>query len=109
LEPPEPEEPAFANELEYLEYVWRDPTQSPRLRFMAAKACADFHYPTLKAVAQIKDRDFASVLDAARLRAAKVANVIELKTGQKALPQVVQHDASELKPGANSSAFKRRF
>jgi hypothetical protein len=108
LEPPEPEEPAFANELEYLEYVWRDPTQSPRLRFMAAKACADFHYPTLKAVAQIKDRDFASILDAARLRAASVANVIELKTGQKAL----QHDAAELRPSpgsADGSSFRRRF
>jgi hypothetical protein len=71
VEPAEPEEPAFANELEFLEYVWRDPAQPTRLRFMAAKACADFHYPTLKAVAQIKDRDFASIIDAARLRAAE--------------------------------------
>jgi hypothetical protein len=61
-------EPAFANELDYLEYVWRDPTKPDRLRYMAAKACADFHFPTLKAVAQIKDKDFSSMVEAARLR-----------------------------------------
>ena len=108
--PPEPEEPAFANELEYLEYVWRDPTKPDRLRYMVAKACADFHYPTLKAVAQVKERDMAAVLDRARERI-RNANVISLVP--KALP--AQHDASELKPdvsrspGANGSGFKRRF
>jgi hypothetical protein len=106
-EGPEPE-PRFANELEYLEYVWRDPTKPDRLRYMAAKACADFHFPTLKAIAQIKDRDFASVLDAARLRAAKVANNI-IQMSPKSLP----HDASELKPSpgsaSNGSGFRRRF
>jgi hypothetical protein len=30
----------------------------------AAKACADFHFPTLKAVAQIKDKDFSSMVEA---------------------------------------------
>ena len=92
LEPAEPEEPAFANELEYLEYVWRDPTKPDRLRYMAAKACADFHYPTLKAVAQVKERDMAAILDRARERVAK-ANVISLVL--KALP--AQHDAAELR------------
>jgi hypothetical protein len=112
LEQEEPKEPEFANELDYLEYVWRDPTKPDRLRFMAAKACADFHYPTLKAVAQIKDRDFSSMVEAARLRAASVANVIHMKVAPKAL----QHSADELKPdasrsaGANgSSGFRRRF
>jgi hypothetical protein len=112
--PPEPEEPEFANELEFLEFVWRDPTKPDRLRYMAAKACADFHYPTLKAIAQVSKNDMATAIDAARARAASVANVIHLKTGQKALPQVAQHDASELKPSPGSAAnggsgFRRRF
>ena len=114
--PPECEEPEFANELEYLEYVWRDPTKPDRLRYMAAKACADFHFPTMKAIAQVSKNDMATAIDAARARAATVANVIHLKTVPKALPQVAQHDASELKPsparspGANgSSGFRRRF
>jgi hypothetical protein len=105
-------EPAFANELDYLEYVWRDPTKPDRLRYMAAKACADFHYPTLKAVAQIKEQDMAAVIDAARARAASVANVISLKV----VPKAIQHDAAELKPdparspGAQSpNGFRRRF
>jgi hypothetical protein len=110
--PPEHDEPEFANELEYLEYVWRDPAQPTRLRFMAAKACADFHYPTLKAVAQVSRNDMASVIDAARARAASVANVIQMKVS----PKAIQHDASELKPnpsrspGAQSpNGFRRRF
>jgi hypothetical protein len=110
-EPEEPPEPAFENELEYLEYVWRDPTKPDRLRYMAAKACADFHFPQYKAIAKVTSKDFASVLDAARLRAASVANVIQLKTGQKALPSV-QHDASELKPApgsADGTGFRCRF
>jgi hypothetical protein len=79
---------------------------------MAAKACADFHYPTLKAVAQVSRNDVASAIEAARLRAATVANVIQMKVSPKAL----QHDASELKPsparlpGAQSpNGFRRRF
>jgi hypothetical protein len=54
----------------------------------------------------------ASILDAARARAASVANVIQMKV----LPKSLQHDASELKPsparspGANGSGgFRRRF
>jgi hypothetical protein len=84
---------------------------------MAAKACADFHFPTLKAIAQIKDKDFSSMVEAARLRAAAVANVIHMKVVPKAIQHEApaQHDASELKPdvsrspGANGSGFKRRF
>jgi hypothetical protein len=81
---------------------------------MAAKACADFHFPTLRAIAQVTKNDFATAMEAARLRAASVANVISLKTGQKVLPQR-QHDPDELKPdpsrsaGAQSPGFKRRF
>jgi hypothetical protein len=91
---PEPEEPAFANELDFLEYVWRDPTKPDRLRYMAAKACADFHFPSLKAIAQVTSKDFASAVEAAQLRAASVANVIQMKV----LPKVLQHSADELKP-----------
>jgi hypothetical protein len=36
---------------------------------MAAKACADFYFPTLKATAHIKEREMASVLEKARERA----------------------------------------
>jgi hypothetical protein len=77
---------------------------------MAAKTCADFHFPTLKATAQIKDRDMAAILDKARERAAPVLKVVRLEP-QKALPPV-QHDPAELKPGAASAAnggFKRRI
>jgi hypothetical protein len=79
---------------------------------MAAKACADFHFPTLKAIAQVTSKDFASAVEAARLRAASVANVIQMKVTPKAL----QHSADELKPDASRSAgangsggFRRRF
>jgi hypothetical protein len=61
-------EPEFANEIDYLEYVCRNSTKPDRLRYMVAKACADFHYPTLKAVAQVSSK--GSVLDPARARAA---------------------------------------
>src|SRR6516164_9724201 len=72
-------EPEFENELDYLEYVWRDPSKPDRLRYMAAKACADFHFPTLRAIAQVSRNDVASAIEAARARAALVANVIQMK------------------------------
>jgi hypothetical protein len=110
-EGPEPE-PHFENELAYLEYVWRDPNKPDRLRYMAAKACADFHFPTLKATAQIKERDMVSVLEKARARSASVAKVIKLDV----VPKALQHSPDELKPdpshsaGAQSeSGFKRRI
>jgi hypothetical protein len=112
---PEPE-PEFSNELDYLEWVWRNPDKPDRLRYMAAKACADFHFPTLKATAQIKEKDLAAALDRARERAPRYGtNVIQL-VEPKALPSA-QHDPSELKPGAasaanggqSSSGFRRRI
>jgi hypothetical protein len=112
LEPEEPAEPAFADKLAYLEYVWRNPTKPDRLRYMAAKACADFHFPTYKAISKVTPHDFAAVVDAARARAAAVANVIHLKVSPKAIDAPRQHDASELKPNPTSAAnggFKRRF
>ena len=113
-------EPEFANELEYLEHVWRDPTQPTRLRFMAAKACADFHFPSLRAVAHVTNKDSASaMIDRARERAAPYAKIVKLEVvpaAQKALPQV-QHSPDELKPnatsaangGQSSSGFRRRI
>jgi hypothetical protein len=51
------------------------------------------------------------MVEAARLRAAAVANVIQMKpkAAIEALP--VQHDAAELKPNSTSAAngFRRRF
>jgi hypothetical protein len=82
---------------------------------MAAKACVDFHYPTLKAITKVSENDFSSIVKSAWLRAASAANVISLKVGQKALPHRTEHDASELMPdhsrsaGAQSPGFKRRF
>jgi hypothetical protein len=112
---PEPEEPAFENELAYLEFVWRDPTKPDRLRYMAAKACADFHFPTLRAIAQVSRNDVASAIEAARARAALVANVIQMKIVPKALPPG-QHSPDELKPNPARSAeangsggFRRRI
>jgi hypothetical protein len=105
--------------LAYLEYVWRDPTKPDRLRFMAAKACADFHFPTLRAIGHVTNKDsFAALLDRARERSDRIAKVIRLEVEKpKALPPA-QHDPSELKPGAastanggqsSSGAFRRRI
>jgi len=102
------EEPAFANELDFLDWLWKQPSKPDRLRFQAAAEVARYRHATLKAIAQVKEQDMASIIDAARERAAKVANVIHLKTAQKVLP--AQHDASELKPSPNGSGgFRRRF
>ena len=107
-EPPEPEEPAFASELDYLDWLLKQPSKPDRLRFQAAAEVARYRHATLKAVAQVREQDMAAIIDAARERAAKVANVIHLKTAQKVLP--AQHDVSELKPSPNgSSGFRRRF
>jgi hypothetical protein len=112
----EEEEPHFENELAYLEHVWRDPTQPTRLRFMAAKACADFHFPSLRAVAHVTNKDSAAaMLERARERAAPYAKVIPLHA-VPALPPA-QHSPDELKPsatsaangGQSSSGFKRRI
>jgi hypothetical protein len=104
------EEPHFENELSYLEHLWRDPTQPHRLRFMAAKACADFHFPSLRAVAHVTNRDsFAVSLDKARERSDLVRNVIKLEV----VPKALEHSASELRPAPgsaeNSGGFRRRF
>jgi hypothetical protein len=116
-EPVEPEEPHFENELAYLEYVWRDPTKPDRLRYMAAKACADFHFPSLRAVAHVNNKDsLAAMIDRSRERAARYTNVIKLEIEQKAL-SATQHDPAELKPdatsaangGQSSSGFRRRI
>ena|SRR6516162_3929497 len=73
--PPEEKEPEFSNELDYLEWVWRNPDKPDRLRYMAAKACANFHYPTMKAVAHVTNKDsMAAILDRARERAASVSD-----------------------------------
>jgi len=55
LPPEEPPEPHFENELQYLEYVWRDPTKSDRLRYMAAKACAREQRPIVIGSFSAKD------------------------------------------------------
>jgi hypothetical protein len=111
LEPcePEPEEPAFASELDYLDWFWKNPTKPDRLRVDAAKEVAKYRHATLKATAKVTPDDFAAVLDRAKERAAS-ANVIKLQ-----VLKAIEHDAAELKPdvsrspGANGSGFKRRF
>jgi hypothetical protein len=112
----EPKEPEFASELDFLDWLWKQPSKPDRLRFQAAVEVARYRHATLKAVAQVREQDMATIIDAARERAAKVANVIHLKTAQKVLPPSAEHDASELKPdvsrspGANGSGgFRRRF
>jgi len=79
----------------------RNAEKPDRLRFAAAKACADFHYPTLKAVAQVSRNDMASVIEASRARAAMVANVIQMKV---APPKALQHSPEELKPDPSRNA-----
>jgi len=111
LEPrePEPEEPAFASELDFLDWLWKQPSKPDRLRFMAAAEVAKYRHATLKAVAQVREHDMASILDAARARAMKVANNI-IQMSPKVLP--AHHDPSELRPNPTSAAngpFKRRF
>jgi|SRR6516225_8802658 hypothetical protein len=106
-EGPEPE-PHFENELAYLEYVWRDSTKPDRLRYMAAKACADFHFPSLRAVGHVTDKNsVAAMVDRARSRVARYTNVVQLQLAPAA------HDPAELKPNASSSennaGFRRRF
>jgi hypothetical protein len=103
------EEPAFASELDYLDWLWKQPSKPDRLRFQAAAEVAKYRHATLKATAKVTPNDFAAVLDRARERMMKVANVIALKTGQKVLP--AQHDAAELRPspGSADGAFRRRF
>jgi hypothetical protein len=104
---PEPEEPEFASELDYLDWFWKNPTKPDRLRVDAAKEVAKYRHATLKATAKVTPNDFAAVLDRAKERASG-ARVISL------VPKAIeaQHDASELKPSpgsADGSAFKRRF
>jgi hypothetical protein len=84
---------------------------------MAAKACADFHFPTLRAIGHVTNKDsIAAMIDRARERSDRVAKVIRLEIEPKALPPR-QHDPAELKPsatsaangGQSSSGFKRRI
>ena len=112
LEPCEPEEPTFASELDFLDWLWKQPSKPDRLRFAAAAEVAKYRNATLKATTQVTPDNFAAVLDRARERVAKAANVIQLQVGMKA----VEHDPSELRPdvknspGVNGSGgFKRRF
>ena len=111
-EPPEPEEPAFASELDYLDWLWKQPSKPDRLRFQAAAEVAKYRHATLKATAKVTPDDFASVLERARARVAKAANVIQLQVGMRA----IEHDASELRPDVKNSpgaqspnGFRRRF
>jgi hypothetical protein len=103
------EEPVFdlKDEISFLDSIWRNDEVPIRLRFQAAAEVARYRHATIRATAQVKERDMAAILDAARERVAKAYNVIPLKA--------IQHDASELKPnpkrspGANGSGFRRRF
>jgi hypothetical protein len=100
--------------LEFLRELFRDPAQPMRLRYMAASDVAAYENVKFKAVAQVTPHDFASALEAARLRSKPVLKVISALP--KALPPG-QHDADELKPNhsrspeANGSGggFKRRI
>jgi hypothetical protein len=107
LTPEGPEEPAFASELDYLDWLWKQPSKPDRLRFAAAAEVAKYRNATLKATAKVTPDDFAAVLDRARERAAN-ANVVKLQ-----VLKAIEHEAAELKPtrspGANGSGFKRRF
>jgi hypothetical protein len=103
---PEPE-PEFSDPLDYLEWFYRQPDKPDRLRLQAAMELSKFRYPTLKAIAQVSKDDFATAIEAARLR----SNVIKLQI----VPKAIEHDAAELKPdpsrspAAQSPGFKRRF
>jgi len=107
---PEPEEPEFASELDYLDWLWKQPTKPDRLRFMAAAEVAKYRHATLKAVAQVREHDMATIIDKARERVANAANVIQLQ------PKAIEHSPEELRPdpsrspSANGSGgFRRRF
>jgi hypothetical protein len=72
---------------------------------------AKYRHAILKAVAQVREHDMATILDRARERVANAANVIKLQLA----PKSIEHDAAELRPdasrsaGAQSPGFKRRF
>jgi hypothetical protein len=110
----EPKEPEFASELDFLDWLWKQPSKPDRLRFQAAAEVAKYRNATLKATTQVTPNDFAAVLDRAKERAAN-ANVIKLQV-LKAIEHEappVQHSADELKPSpgsaSNGSGFRRRF
>jgi hypothetical protein len=108
---PDPE-PTFASELDFLDWLWKQPSKPDRLRFQAAAEVAKYRHATLKATAQVTPDNFAAVLERARARVAKAANVIQLQVGMRA----IEHDASELRPDVKNSpgaqspnGFRRRF
>jgi hypothetical protein len=105
----EPKEPEFASELDFLDWLWKQPSKPDRLRFQAAAEVAKYRNAILKATTQVTPNDFAAVLDRAKERAAN-ANVIKLQV-LKAIEHdaPAQHSAAELKPSPNSSEFRRRF
>jgi hypothetical protein len=99
--------------LDYLDWLWKQPSKPDRLRFQAAAEVAKYRHATLKATAKVTPDDFASVLERARARVAKAANVIQLQVGARA---IVEHDPSELRPDVKNSpgaqspnGFRRRF
>src|SRR6516162_10093374 len=85
----EPQEPKFNSEIEYMDWLWQQPSKPDRLRFMAAAEVAKYRNATMRAVAHIPNKDsLAASLDRARERS-NLARVIKLEL--KALPP--QHPA----------------
>jgi hypothetical protein len=107
----EPKEPEFASELDFLDWLWKQPSKPDRLRFQAAAEVAKYRHATLKAITKVSEDDFSSLVEAARLRSAAVSNVIAMKVVPKALPPKQQHSPEELRPSPNGAdgTFKRRF
>lgn len=70
--------PAGATSLDFLQAIYRNPTQSTSRRMRAAIAALPFEHPKLAVTATLGDvESFAARLEAARQRAAKVVTFRE--------------------------------
>jgi hypothetical protein len=63
--------PADVTSLDFLQAVYRDPTQPLHTRLRAAALALPFEHPKLAVVAQLRGEGFAAQLEAAMRRAGK--------------------------------------
>jgi len=74
-------EPFNGNALEYLQSIYRDPTQEQFTRMRAARDAIAYESPKLVATAVIDGKDFATLLDRriAHMRKVEAARIIDAK------------------------------
>jgi len=99
-----------ATSLDFIQAVYRDPTQPIQRRMRAAAAALPFEHPKLAVVAQVTETDLAERLMQALAARAKAINarpvqVIEAPKAEAGLPTAEAPDHS--KPFAQN--FKSRF